>query len=190
MDISKLVEWIKLSPKYLLPISLVSGILLFAGEFLLEKFGLNLFVNNFRPWIGIVFLMATSLIFIDILYQVSSWLKSRYTNTRSQKKRFERLQNLTPEEKDVLLSYLIHNTRTQYFPINDGVVLGLELEKILFKSSNIGDPDNWSFNVQPWAWELLKKHLNELFTNEEINHFKSLKTSVSQRSRERSGYGY
>jgi hypothetical protein len=188
--INKLPEWLKLSPRYLLPISLVSGFLLFANDSFLGKFGLGEFVVNFRSWIGIVFLMTTSLIVIDVLYQIFAWLKSIYINKRSQKIRFERFQNLTFEEKDILLSYLIQNTRTQYFPINDGVVLGLELEKMLFKSSNIGDPDSWPFNVQPWAWDMLKKHLNELFSNEEINHFKSLKTSASQRSRKRSGYGY
>ncbi len=190
MDLSRLIEWIKLSPKYLLPIGLVSGFLLFVNDSFLEKFGLKAFVGNFRAWIGIIFLMVATLIVIDISYQAFSCIKISYTNTRNRKKRIERLKNLTPEEKDILLGYLFPETRTQYFPINDGVVRGLEAESIIYQSSNVGDLDNWSFNIQPWAWQLLKKHFNEIFSEEEVNEFKASGASATKRSRQRAGYWY
>ena len=142
MDLSKLVDWIKLSPKYLLPISFVCGYLLFTGEVFLEKFGLKEFVDNSRPWIGIIFLMATSLVVVDVFYRIANWLKLNYTRIKKQKSRLDRLLNLTPEEKDIFLGYLVPNTRTQFFPINDGVVTGLEAEGLIFKSSNVGNLDS------------------------------------------------
>jgi len=189
MDLSKLVDWIKLSPKYLLPISLVCGFLLLANELLLEKFGLKELVGNLRPWIGIIFLLTTSLIAVDVMYLVAGWIKLAYTNSRKMKFRLNRLKKLTTEEKDILLGYIIQNTRTQFFPINDGVVRGLESESIIYQSSNVGDVDSWSFNVQPWAWQMVKKHFNEIFSEEEVNEFNS-DTSVAKRSRQRSGYRY
>lgn len=185
MDLSKLVEWIKLSPKYLLPISLVSGFLLFSSEVLLEKFGLKEFVNNFRPWFGIVFLMATSLIVVDIFYQVSAWVKSRFVNTRNKKKRLERLRNLTLEEKDVFLGFLVPNTRTQFFPLNDGVVSGLEAEGFIFKSSNAGTWENWPFNIQPWAWTMMQLHSKEIFSEEDIKNYKNSNQTASDRAHTR-----
>lgn len=38
----------------------------------------------------------------------------------------------------------------------DGVVGGLEAQRILYRSSNVGDLDEWAYNIQPWAWEHLK----------------------------------
>ncbi len=40
MDIGRLVEWIKPSPRYLLPLSLLTGFLLFAPAKWLSVFGL------------------------------------------------------------------------------------------------------------------------------------------------------
>ena len=166
MDFSKLIEWIKLSPKYLVPIGLVSGFLLFANKTILERFGLVEFVTDFRSWVGIVFLLASALILTDIIIHFIEWIKINYKNLRRNRFRLERFKNLTPEEKDILLGYLVQETRTQYFPINDGVVKGLEAEKIIFRSSNIGELYSWSFNIQPWAWEYLNKHSELLELNQ------------------------
>jgi hypothetical protein len=43
------------------------------------------------------------------------------------------------------------------------VVNGLEIKKVIFRASNIGDLDEWAYNIQPWAWEYLNDH-PELFT--------------------------
>jgi hypothetical protein len=171
--INKLPEWLKLSPRYLLPISLVSGFLLFANESILARFGYSEFVGNFRPWISVTFLITASLIVVDMLYQLVNWLKSGFANTRSLKKRLERFRNLTPEEKGVFLGYLLQNTRTLYFPLSDGVVTGLEAEGFVYKSSNVGHPGSWSFNIQPWAWTMLKGHSKEIFSDEEIESYKN-----------------
>ena len=40
MDIGRLVEWIKLSPRHLLPLSLFTGLMLFASQEWLAVFGL------------------------------------------------------------------------------------------------------------------------------------------------------
>ena len=48
VDISRLVEWIKLSPRYLLPLSLFTGFVLFAPEKWLAVFGLLDLAGNKR----------------------------------------------------------------------------------------------------------------------------------------------
>ncbi len=47
-NLSGLVEWIKLSPRYLLPISLFTGFALFAPEGSLSVFGLQDVVADYR----------------------------------------------------------------------------------------------------------------------------------------------
>jgi len=46
------------------------------------------------------------------------------------------------------------------------VVNGLEIEKIVFKSSNIGQLDEWAYNIQPWAWDYLNNHPELLASNQ------------------------
>lgn len=169
MDFSKSLEAIKLSPKYLFPIVLVTGFLLFAGPGVLEIFGLSELSAKYKPYIGGVFLLSAALV-------LSHWAISLYK--RGEEKRrwakriktsTKRLHNLTVEERDVLRGYIGGNTRTQYFHLESGVVSGLELEHILFKSSNVGSLDSgWAYNIQPWAWEYLTKHRELLFTREEL----------------------
>ncbi len=173
MDLSKLVEWVKLSPKYMLPISLVCGLLLIASESLLAKFGLKEFVVTFRPWIGVIFLMSASLIVVDVIYRFGAWLKSGILNLNSRRSRLERLKSLTPEEKQILLGFVLRDTRTQSFSINNGVVIGLEVDGIIYRASNVGHLyGRWPFNIQPWAWKILKERYRELFSEKEINNFK------------------
>ncbi|OGN81245.1 MAG: hypothetical protein A2X24_12970 [Chloroflexi bacterium GWB2_54_36] len=173
MDFSKLLDWIKLSPKYLIPISLVSGLLVFSTENLLLKFGLNEFVNKARPIIGVIFLLSTALILSDILYSIFSLTNKSISHIITTQRLYSRLKKLTPEEKDILYGYLYYNSRTQHFSITDGRLVELIAFNLIYKASNIGDLNNWPYNIQPWAWDYLQKHKSEIFTEEDIKRFGS-----------------
>jgi len=79
----------------------------------------------------------------------------------------ERLHNLTAEEREILRGYIGNGTKTQLLDIQSGVVNELEEVFIIYRSSNIGHLSGWSYNIQPWAWDYLNKHLELLFSNEE-----------------------
>ena len=41
----------------------------------------------------------------------------------------------------------------------DGVVGGLEGERVLYRASSLGcSVDYFAYNIQPWAWEYLNEH--------------------------------
>lgn len=184
MDFSKSLEAIKLSPKYLFPVVLVSGFLLFARPSMLEVFGLAELSAKYKPYIGGVFLLAAALV-------LSHWAISLYK--RGEKRRLwsrriksskRRLRNLTAEEREVLRGYIGGNTRTRYFQLESGVVSGLQLEHIVFRSSNVGNLDEgWAYNIQPWAWDYLNENLELLFTKEELESGKWRELSDNQLSR-------
>lgn len=68
------------------------------------------------------------------------------------------MYQLSEPEKEILRGYVHNSTTTLYFPMSDGVVGGLEAQRILYRSSNIGHLDEWAYNIQPWAWEYLNDH--------------------------------
>ncbi|MBN2366681.1 MAG: superinfection exclusion B family protein [Calditrichaeota bacterium] len=174
MDWSKIIDWIKLSPRYLLPISLVSGAFLFLDQKWTDFFGLTNFINQFRPWISVVFFLSIALIISDIIFQIINWGKQGVNNKKKFRNMTKRLFDLTPEEKDILLGYFLNNTRTQYLSISDGIVKELEAFEIIFRSSNIGNLDSWSYNIQPWAWKYIKSNWNKIFSKADIDSYESI----------------
>ncbi len=158
MDFSKYLDWIKLSPRYLLPISIFTGIVLFGPSWLLDTLGMAGVVANYRFYFGLVFLLSTVLLVSSGLVvgfeQAAHWVLDKLLL----KQRRQRLHRLSEPEKQVLRGYVYKGTPTQYFSIADGVVGGLEDAGIIYKSSNVGNVKNWAYNIQPWAWEYLNSH--------------------------------
>lgn len=82
-------------------------------------------------------------------------------NENDIKRRFVRL---SPAEKKVLRFYIKNGTRTQNLQYDDGVVVGLIREGILYYASNraVGfwDPRYLytDVNIELWAWEYLNEH--------------------------------
>ena len=118
------------------------------------------------------------------------WIKKRYDNSSKQRNKVYRLKNLTFEEKEILLGYFVNESRTQKFAKTDGVVNQLEIDNIIFRSSNIGNLDSWPYNIQPWVWEFLKNHRAEILSDEEIDNFIISGRSPEKESRHRAGYIY
>ena len=162
MDFIKLPEWLKLSPRYLFPISIITGFALFASDSVLNLFGITLFVTQYRPYIGGIFLLSSALLLTNWLISLYEWMHTNFLQAQNLKSLQQRLHKLSDEEKRILHKYIKNKTRTQYFAINNGTVNGLELENILFKASNVGRLHEWAYNLQPWAWEYLNTHLELL----------------------------
>jgi hypothetical protein len=88
------------------------------------------------------------------------WTKDAITSRRRIKYRQKRLHRLTPAERAILRKYIIKDTRSQDLSLQDGVAQGLVLERIIYRPlPSIGDVRRgFPHNIQPWAWDYLKKH--------------------------------
>ncbi len=155
MDPTKLIDWLKLSPKYLVPISLVSGFLLFLPPVALDILGLTQFTGQYRPFIGLVFLISTAILITEITISIQRFLKELNERRAMSARRIKILYNLTDREKEVLQTFVVRKTKTAYFDMSDGVIGGLEAQGVLYKSSNVGNVESWAYNIQPWAWDYL-----------------------------------
>ena len=54
VDFSKYLDWIKLSPRYLLPLAIFTGFVVLAPLAWLDVFALTDFVERYRPYFGFV----------------------------------------------------------------------------------------------------------------------------------------
>lgn len=157
-DYTKIVDWIKLSPKYLIGIAIFSGFLIFVSERVLDFFGLIQLVSSIRPYLALVFIASSALLLAGVISFLGNTILIRFKAFTYR----HRLKDLTPEEKEILKLYIDGNTRSQEFSIMNGTIQGLVADKILYRSTNLGKDIFFSFNIKSWAWRYLKKNRNIL----------------------------
>jgi hypothetical protein len=163
MGFTKAIEWLKLSAHQLFWVFLFSSVVLsllgFVPEELLETFGLRDFRTEYRMVIGLLWFFSLSGLVATGGTSLFGWTKAEITSRRRMKLQQKRLHQLTPAERAILGKYFTENTRTQNLSLRDGVARGLVAERILFCPHNsIGNESSMSHNIQPWAWDYLKKH--------------------------------
>lgn len=169
LDPTKLLDWLKLSPRYLFVLSMVLGILLFGPKPFLYELGVQHFVDEFRMYIGIGFLLFSLLFLASAIQIIYTFFKDRAYSRGQRKMQLDRLNNLTKEEKEILHYYIANQTRTQSLPYDNGLVNELEKFKIIYRAANISQGyEIFAYNIQPWAWNYLnnKAYLLEVDTDE------------------------
>lgn len=158
MDFTKILDWLKLSPRYLIPIALVTGFAIFSSDTILNTFGITSLVNTYRGYIGAVFIISFVLAFTEGALLVYRPIAAMRAKAKAAKKLEDFLQKLTHDEKRILRQYIDRQKKTAYFDIEDGVVGGLEDHGIIYKSTNVGRADRWAYNIVPDVWDYLQKH--------------------------------
>ena len=151
-----------LSPKVLLGLCLASGIVLFLDDSLLKKVGLLDFTINNRSIIGLIFLFSISLLtayfFWFIGQTIFKKIMTKIKKHKQGKAHLLLLQELTPDEKAYLKPYINQLVNSQTFENEDGIKGGLELKRIIYQASNMGDYYNgFAYNLAPWARKILSK---------------------------------
>lgn len=151
--LSKLVDVIKdQTPKFAFAGFIVSGFILFFPKYS-AAIGLDRFLVDYGRETGLVFLACAALLLWELLAWISKWNKENSALRKAKK----RLHNLTPEEKEILCSYIEENTKTQELNIFSGVVVGLNDAGIIYYAVDE------KFNIRDWAWNYLKKNKHLLY---------------------------
>src|ERR1700761_1549682 len=135
IGIGNLIEGLKLPTKILFAIALATGLLLFAPEQFVKTLGLQDVVVKHRQYLGGAFIIS----FCICLVSATSWLWGLFSSQLAQRRWVRRgrsrLQNLNPEEREILAYYIENQTREQTLSIMSGTARVLEAEKIIFRAS-------------------------------------------------------
>ncbi|MBN3376338.1 hypothetical protein CF087_21110 [Clostridium botulinum] len=139
--------------------ALFTSICIFSSDYFLNKLGIKTLVTNYRMYIGIGFIISIIYLLIELFSKICNIAKNKIKQQWNLQSMRRHLYNLTNDEKRILAYYVINKTKTQKLSYTNGTVRGLELLKIIFRSSNISSYGMlFSYNIQPWAWEYLNKH--------------------------------
>ena len=143
-------------------IGLGGTLLLISPDSLLETFYIKELRDSQIQIIGSVAFACLFIAFCGLIYYVGGWLfgigKGKYRARKVEETEIDILKHLTPVECKYLVNYIHKHTQTAYFAPSDGVVGGLESKGILYRSSSLGRVHNFAYNIQPWAYEQLRKN--------------------------------
>lgn len=87
------IELLKLPPSILAGISLFSGLILFIPEHTLKKLYMVEFRDKYGFVIGIIFLIAISLLLVILIIKIFKIIKKRIEESRLEKNRIKYLEN-------------------------------------------------------------------------------------------------
>lgn len=120
-----ILECLKLTPRYLIAIGLVAGLILFGSDDFRKILGLTKFAEDNRFILGILFLSSIALLLVAIAGGGWNKVQRWWWERKAFKCITERLDRLTEDEKQILRYYVAKNTRSNCLSIEDGVVNGL-----------------------------------------------------------------
>jgi len=159
MDITKLINWFKVSNTHLFAVVIGCSIILFAPDKFIEKLDLFDVKNTYQLLISALFLISASILIARFFNSIIQWVRTRITWKNNLKIMQNNLHTLTPGEKIILRSYISNNTKTQTLLVQDGVVQGLVAKKVICRFANLGTMmGGFDFNIQPWAWDYLQQN--------------------------------
>jgi hypothetical protein len=159
-DIFKLaLEIFKLAPRYLVSITAIAAIFLFAPENTLKAIGGFEFAKSYRQWIGIAFIGSGVLFLVDRCIAIFGWIRHGVAMQKHTKAMLKRLHSLREDEKQILRFYVAKQTKTNVLRIEDGIVQGLESTGIIYRATGIGHVlHGFAYNIDDRVWEYLNKH--------------------------------
>lgn len=162
-----LLNWIKLPKNVAWPIVLVSGLLLWGPEKFNKGIGLDLFIHEYRIWVGVAFLFFLATGLMPVIPWIFNFIKEKYQEFLVHKELMQNLKELTPEEKSVLRQYLESDTKAQDLNIQSGVIsrlIKIGFLELGFNVSYGGGRGSYTFpvNIQDWLWKELKKNPEHL----------------------------
>jgi hypothetical protein len=156
MNMADLANWLKLSPKYLLPLAVLSTCLLFLPPSVLAEFGVDTFAQTYHIWIGPACLALWCILLSHAGFALAGTLTKR-------RQRRDTLRRLSPSEKAILSKFILRRTKTVPLDVTrgvqQGVATGLVNDHIVYEAGTVPDyPSMHVYNMEPWAWDELNAH--------------------------------
>ena len=135
----KIIAFIKLPLKYILVAGLFSGLILFLPVEMAKSVGLDVLLEKYRPWLGVMFIFSTCLVAIEIIQLIWNKLQSNRVEADYNSKLIDHLHNLDPHEKSVLREFFIQSRNTLQLPYDNATVSGMLNHGLLCMAGNTGE---------------------------------------------------
>ena len=159
MDITQPLGWLKLPQTVLWGLLVASGLMLWGPPQFVHGLGSEAFLQAYRMYLGVAFLLFAVATVPRLVSRMLSWPLDALRTHRLRKIRIERLNDLSPSEKELLWHFVVNDTRSATLDYTDGLTQGLAHVNIIYRASNLSKGGTqFAYNLSPWAWDHLRKH--------------------------------
>lgn len=135
--VSRIVQLVKLPFRHLWIITITSGVLLFAPDWLLRRMKMAEFVDAHGTWIALAFLLSAVSIVVNLFHWAWQARARSVRQAASELRRLDYLNRLSHQEKSVLREFFIQGQNTLRLPINHPTVTGLLRNGILVQLDSL-----------------------------------------------------
>lgn len=183
-------ELLKLPAKIMLAISLASGVVLFLPNKLITKMYMNDFRDKYGFIIGVIFIISTSILIVNLITEVYKILDYIYSKRKVNKNGKKLLRDLDEYKRLIVYELYVQDNHTDELPLNDGAVVFLEHMMVIQKAatqyavSNLVNPV-FPYFLQPWVIKELENDKDLLSSYE-----KDAEKKMNEIEKERSNSGY
>jgi hypothetical protein len=153
------IEFLKLAPKYFLPVLILSAVIVFSPMEWLSFLSLEVIGEKYKWIFSILFLISASMFLGGVIIKLYDGflLMKKKKNARNTVKK--KLGNLSARQKSILKTLLDGESRTITLPMNDGEVIEMERYFLIYRSSSLSKGlEYFDYCLQPVAEEILKKN--------------------------------
>jgi hypothetical protein len=158
----ELIGLLKLPPKLLLGVAIASGLLLFLPDIIILRLYMDGFKEKFGFFVGVAFIVSISILVSNLVVVLWKKGKKRYYDKRWEKKRKNLLNDLEPEDIEVITLMLNDPDKTAMLPMNNGTVIKLRSYKIITPagSNHLVNPLDMRipYFLQPWVVKEIKNN--------------------------------
>lgn len=150
-------DFLTLDYRALFILSGVCWLFVLVPESAWQYLGLEAAGATYRPVIALAAMSFSGWLVLAGVFDGLRWVRDGLQTARDVRKT---IKSTSQVERAILAAYISENTTTLAFDVRDGVVNGLISKGILYTASKLSNPMSYSFdiNLQPWAWEYLRKH--------------------------------
>ena len=169
----KFLKLLHLEPRTLFGIVLLGVILLFGKEDFLTIFGLEIFRNEYRGWIGIITLISG----IFFLIQLLPWIQNVYHQYKYELKVIEYLKSLSRDESLLLLYCKRKKQQSLSLPITHGTVKSLVSKGIMQQAGGNGSMLEWPYTISNIIWKKIlkdEKVLPHIVSDDELKRYEKI----------------
>lgn len=153
-----LLEFLKLTPRYLVSLGIATSFLLFSPKNVLQYLRIYNFTQDYRQWISILLILSVALLAVSIAIEAMQVIKHWWNKKKFYNRMSKRLNNLTEDEKQILRYYIANQTKSNVLKFDDGIVQGLVAKDIIRRASSLGNLlEGFPYNISEFAWEYLNE---------------------------------
>jgi hypothetical protein len=135
---SKIAVLTKLPLKFFVVAALVSGLLIYLPQPIIEKFHLVLVMEKYGAYVSILFLFCCGLLGIEICINVYQHIVNVHTARKSLSNAKEKIKNLDSKEASIIREFILNGT-TITLPVDNPAVAELIDQGVLEQVGALGE---------------------------------------------------